>query len=99
MLFKAYGEFFQSQYFSCLDTYEEYEAYIKDVFGRESDVLYNKSLCEALLMAENDMQDEAINKYNSCIEIYHQKHGEIPIEPLLYKVCLLAKLAVENSSE
>jgi hypothetical protein len=40
------------------------------VYGRESDVVYNKCLCEALLMAESDMQDEALLKYSSCVDLH-----------------------------
>lgn len=62
-------------------------------------MLYNKSLCEALLMAENDMHDDALSKYTSCIELYDLKNGAVPLEPLLYKICLLVRLAVESPEE
>lgn len=45
-------------------------------------------------MAENDMQDEALNKYTGCLDLYIEKHGCIPPEPLLYKIALLVKLAL-----
>ena len=77
--FKAYAEFFLSQYMQCLDSYEEYEAFIKDVFGRDSDVVYNKTLCEGLLMGESDLQEEALNKYSACVDSYYQKNGSIPL--------------------
>ena len=49
-------------------------------------------------MAENDMQDEALTKYSGCIDLYSQKHGSIPAEPLLDKVALLVKLALGRGS-
>jgi tetratricopeptide (TPR) repeat protein len=98
LLFKAYGEFFQGSFFACLDTYEEYEAYIKDLFGRDSDVLYNKTLCEGLLMADNDLHEDALAKYGACLDIYYQKHGSVPPEPLLYKLALLVRLSLRTST-
>ena len=44
---------------------------MKDFFGRESDVTYNKGLCEALLMAESDLEDEALKKYSACVDVYY----------------------------
>ena len=95
--FKAYAQFFLGSYLQCLDTYEEYETFIKDNFGRDSDVLYNKSLCEGLLMAESQMSEEALTKYGTCLDLYYQKNGTIPVEPLLYKIVLLVRLGVERS--
>lgn len=96
--FKAYGEFFSNKLFSCLDSYEEYETFIKDVFGRESDVQYNKLLCEGLLMADNEMLEEALAKYNACMHLYQHAHHKLPVEPILYKVCLLVRTAVSQGS-
>lgn len=47
-------------------------------------------------MAENDMQEEALAKYGTCVDIYYEKHGSIPTEPLLYKVVLLSKMALQQ---
>lgn len=80
----------------CLDTYDEYECFVKDVFGRDSDVLYNKTLCEGLLMSESDMQEDALTKYTTCVDLYYQKNGSIPAEPLLYKIVLLVRLALQQ---
>lgn len=44
------------------------------MFGRESDVLYNKTLCEALLMGESDMTDDSLIKFSSCVDIYYEKY-------------------------
>lgn len=43
--FKAYSQFFTEKYMECLDTYDEYQNFIKDVFGKDSDIVYNKTLC------------------------------------------------------
>lgn len=99
LLFKGYAEFFLNSFMKCLDTYEEYESYIKDMFGRESDVAYNKTLCEALLMGESDMTDESLIKFSSCVDIYYEKYEAVPPEPLLYKVMLLIKLAIIKDSD
>jgi|JI10StandDraft_1071094.scaffolds.fasta_scaffold3229805_1 hypothetical protein len=72
---------------------------MKDVFGKDSDIQYNKWLCEGLLMADNDMLDEALLKYNNCIQLYQETHGQLPIEPILYKVCLLVRAAVHNAKQ
>ena len=45
-------------------------------------------------MAENDMQDEALVKYSTCVDIYYEKYSSIPPEPLLYKIILLTRLAI-----
>ena len=50
--FKAYSEFFLDQYLQSMDTYELYENYLKDMYGKDSDLHYNKLLCEGLLMTE-----------------------------------------------
>lgn len=47
-------------------------------------------------MADNDMQDDALSKFSSCIDLYFQKHDTIPAEPILYKIALLIKLAVQK---
>ena len=52
--------------------------FIKDVYGRESDVLYNKNLCEGLLMTENDMVNESLAKFGTCVDLFYEKHGTIP---------------------
>lgn len=54
--FKAYAYFFINNYLRSLDTYEEYEAYMKNIFGRETnDLLYNKLVCEAFLLNKSEM--------------------------------------------
>ena len=57
---------------------------------------YNKTLCEALLMSENDLHDDALSRYGTCIDLYYQRHGTIPVEPLLYKIVLLTKIALQS---
>lgn len=82
-----------NNFLRCLDTYEEYDNYLKDVFGKESDIQYNKTLCEALLMSESDMPDEALLKFTSCIDLYYDQCGKVAAEPLLYKVLQLIRIA------
>lgn len=54
--FKAYAEFFNNNYLRSLDTYEEYETYMKSVFGKEnSDLTYNKIICEAFLLNKTEL--------------------------------------------
>jgi hypothetical protein len=48
------------------------------MFGRESDVTYNKTLCEALLMGESDMTDDSLIKFSSCVDIYYEKYEVVP---------------------
>jgi hypothetical protein len=50
-------------------------------------------------MAESDMQDEALVKYSSCVDIHYEKYGSIPPEPLLYKIVLLMKLAIVKNHD
>lgn len=45
------------------------------------------------------MQDEALVKYSNCVDVYYEKYGIIPSEPLLYKVILLVKLAIVKTGE
>jgi hypothetical protein len=82
------------------DTYEEYDTFIKDMYGSESELKYNRLLCEALLMSEEDMADEALAKFSECIECYFEKYNRVAVEPILYKLVLLIRLAaVKLSSE
>ena len=30
-------------------------------------------------MSESDMQEEALTKYSTCIDLYYQKNGVIPV--------------------
>lgn len=69
------------------------------MFGRESDVAYNKTLCEALLMGESDMTDEALLKFSACVDLYYEKYEAVPQEPLLYKIMLLIRLAILKQAE
>mgnify|MGYP000947106143 CR=1 FL=1 len=43
------------------------------------------------------MSEEALTKYGTCLDLYYQKNGTIPVEPLLYKIVLLVRLGVERS--
>lgn len=69
------------------------------MFGRDSDVAYNKTLTEALLMAESDMPDDALLKFSSCIDLYYAANHSLPQEPLLYKAMLLIRLAIKGEGE
>lgn len=75
-----------NNFMDCLDTYEEYEQYIKDMFGREGDITYNKSLCEGLLMMESGMEGDAIEKMDLCVRYiyvicreYFDSHTTLPL--------------------
>lgn len=47
-------------------------------------------------MSENDLYDDSLSRYSACIDIHYNKHqGTIPIEPLLYKIVVLVKLALQ----
>lgn len=47
-------------------------------------------------MAENDLHDDALSRYGNCVDYYFSRHGNIPIEPILYKIVLLVKLAIQE---
>ena len=50
-----------SNYLRSLDTYEEYESYMKNIFGKEmNELLYNKIICEAFLLNKTDMLRESL---------------------------------------
>ena len=59
--FKAYGYFFLNNYMQSLDSYEEYELYMKNIFGRETnDLQYNKLVCEAFLLKKSEIYKESV---------------------------------------
>jgi len=40
-----------NNYLRSLDTYEEYEIYMKNIFGKEpNELVYNKIICESFLL-------------------------------------------------
>ena len=57
-----------NNYLRSLDTYEEYESYMKNIFGREmNEVLYNKLICEAFLLNKTEMYRESLEKLDLAI--------------------------------
>ena len=62
-------------------------------------MLYNKGLCEALLMAESDLEDDALKKLGSCVDVYFEKYTVVPTEPVLYKLALLIRIAIMKGEE
>lgn len=78
-----------------LDTYEEYESYMKNVFGKETnELVYNRVICEAFLLNKTELYKECLEKLDLSIEEYQKYHKCIPVEPLLYKICTNLKLSL-----
>ena len=40
------------------------------------------------------MVDEAILRLGECLEVYFKMWGRVPVEPILYRLVLLVRMAV-----
>jgi hypothetical protein len=38
---------------------------------------YNRLLCEAMLMSQTDMADDALSKFSEAVEFYFEKYGKL----------------------
>lgn len=100
LLFRAYAEYFSDSFIECLETYELYENYLKDYLGKEPEadiaLSYNKVLCEGLLMLDNEMVEDSLEKFNTAIDNYYRFTRAIPAEPILFRVIALMRLALSD---
>jgi hypothetical protein len=103
LLFWAYAEFFCNRFMDCLEVYELYENHIRDYLGEEMErdvnLMYNKVLCEGILMIENSMIEESLDKFLICIDNYFAIEKGVPVEPVLFRILGLIKIYVSECPE
>ena len=87
----------------CLEVYELYENHIRDYLGEEMEqdvnLMYNKVLCEGILMIENSMIEESLDKFLICIDNYFAIEKGVPVEPVLFRILGLIKIYVSECPE
>lgn len=55
---------------------------------------FSKVICEILMLVESDELEEALLKCNEAINIHVDKYGCDNIQPMLYKIAILIRMAI-----